>query len=207
MYLENVKFETAIKEILSFTHLNQSTTISSEEIVSRLLKGDPEACSALYDQYAGSLYGVILKIVRSEDDAQDVLQDAFVKIWKNIKKFDRSKGTLFTWMLNIARNTAIDKYRKLKKEGKVEIQIVESGVGMSAEHSNEQSTDKIGLKEEVKKLNPEHQLMIDYIYFQGYTQQEVADELEMPLGTVKTRVRSAVIELRKTFLNFILFWI
>jgi RNA polymerase sigma-70 factor (ECF subfamily) len=135
------------------------------------------------------------------------LQDDFVKIWKNIQKFDRSKETFFNWILNIAKNKAIDKYRKLKKEGKAEIQIVESGVGISTEHSKVQATDKIGLKEEVKKLSAEHQLMIDYIYFQGYTQQEVADELNMPLGTVKTRVRSAVIQLRKTCLKFILFWI
>ena len=96
---------------------------------------------------------------------------------------------------------------KLKKEGKVNIQIVTSSVSSSVAHKTEQSTDKIGLKEEVKKLSAEHQLMIDYIYFQGYTQQEVADELEMPLGTVKTRIRNAVNELRKTYLNFLLFWI
>lgn len=187
--------------------MSKQSQISIDELVSRLKNGEQEACVQLYDQFSPSLYGVVLKIVRSEDDAQDVLQDAFIKIWKNIQKYDSKKGTFFTWMLNISRNTAIDKYRKLKKEGKVEIQIVESGVGMSAEHSNEQSTDKIGLKEEVKKLSKEHQLMIDYIYFHGYTQQEVADELKMPLGTVKTRVRNAVGELRKTYLNFLLFWI
>ena len=148
-----------------------------------------------------------MKIVRSEDDAQDVLQDSFIKIWKNIQKFDRKKGTFFTWMLNISRNTAIDKYRKLKREGKVEIQNLESGVGIAKEHSSETPINRIGLKDEVKKLRDDHQLMIDYIYFQGYTQQEVADELQMPLGTVKTRVRNALKELRKTFLNILLFWI
>ena len=175
--------------------------------MTRLKNGDQSACEQLYDQFSASLFGVILKIVHSEDDSQDVLQDAFIKIWKNILKYDSNKGTLFTWMLNIARNTAIDKHRKLKKDGKVNIQIVTSSVSSSVAHKTEQSTDKIGLKEEVKKLSAEHQLMIDYIYFQGYTQQEVADELEMPLGTVKTRIRNAVNELRKTYLNFLLVWI
>jgi DNA-directed RNA polymerase specialized sigma24 family protein len=78
------------------------------------------------------------------------LQNDFVKIWKNIQKFDRSKETFFNWILNIAKNKAIDKYRKLKKEGKAEIQIIESGVGLS----NEQATNRMCLREEVKKTEP-----------------------------------------------------
>lgn len=187
--------------------MNTSDKILIEKLVANLKSGDHAAFEMLYDNYSGALYGVIFKIVRSEDDAQDVLQDSLLKIWKNIQKYDAKKGSFFTWMLNISRNSAIDRYRKIRREGKVEIQTLETNVDIESKHVSVTKTDTIGLKEEVNKLSEDHQLMIDYIYFKGYTQQEVADELKMPLGTVKTRIRSAVIELRKVFKSIILFWI
>lgn len=179
---------------------------NEQALLLRLKKGDHDAFGDLYDAYAAALFGVVSKIVRSEDEGQDVLQDAFVKIWKNIHYFDENKGTFFTWMLNIARNSAIDRYRRLKKEGKVEIQEVDSNVDIARGHQTTIKTSTIGLADLVDKLPEEQRLMVEYIYFNGYTQQEVADELNMPLGTVKTRVRTAVQSLRKVF-TLLLFWI
>jgi RNA polymerase sigma-70 factor (ECF subfamily) len=187
--------------------LKTETLNTTNLLVDKVKQGDKEAFAALYDNYTDALFGVVSKIVRSDEIAEDVMQDSFVKIWKNIHSFNPEKGTIFTWMLNVSRNTAIDKLRKLRKTDNVEIQVLDYSVGVPHSHSTTK-TDHIGLRELVDKLKPDQKLMVEYIYFNGYTQQEVSDELGIPLGTVKTRVRTAVIELRKVFTNLILaFWI
>lgn len=173
-----------------------------EALVNRLKTGDQVAFGEMYDRYSAALNGVITRIVRDDEAAQDVLQDSFVKVWKNIQSYDSSKGSFFTWMLNIARNTSIDSLRKLKREGKTEIQNWDTSVGVIG--AVQQNINTIGLSKLVEKLPAEQKLMIEYIYFNGYTQQEVADELEMPLGTVKTRTRLAMRELRKWFTLLVL---
>ena len=142
--------------------------------------------------------------MKDPDAAEDVLQDTFVKIWKNCTTYDDTKGSFFTWMLNIARNTAIDHLRKQQKKAIGENRIGENNVGLST--ANEQNTNTIGLMSMVSKLNPDQRLMVEYLYVKGYTQQEVADELEIPLGTVKTRTRMAMKELRKWF-TILMVWI
>jgi RNA polymerase sigma-70 factor, ECF subfamily len=166
-------------------------------LVGRLKNAEESAFSELYDRYSGALNGVIKKMIRDEDRALDILQDSLVKIWKNIHSYDPSKGSFFTWMLNITRNTAIDALRRMKKEGFSENHENPAFVNQFA--AVEQNVSLIGLSKLVDELLPEQKQMIEYIYFKGYTQQEVADELDMPLGTVKTRTRIAMRELRKWF--------
>lgn len=168
--------------------------ISEEELLSLLKSKSESAFSYLYDNYSAALYGVILKIVADEDRSSDVLQDSFVKIWKSIDGYDRSKGTLFTWMLNIVRNSAIDSNRS--KHVKYKIQMEERVVDNHNKVDMAATVDWIGLKETISKLRPEYQKVIEFIYMQGFTQQEFSDEFDVPLGTVKTRTRSALQELR-----------
>lgn len=168
------------------------------ELVSWLRSGDEKALEKAYDRYSGAVYGVLLKILHNEEAAEDVLQDTFIKIWKNISRYDDTKGAFFTWVINIARNTAIDLLRSKNFRISSSFRDIEtSRVTVDRQASSTLSTDTIGLKEKVLKLNPDHQLMIDMQYFLGYTQSEVAEELGMPLGTVKTRTRAALGELRK----------
>ncbi len=167
-----------------------------EQLISRIKQQDKEAFAQLYDNYSGALFGVILRVVQKEAVAEDVLQEAFVKIWKNFKSYDSSKGRLFTWMLNIAKNTAIDKLRS--KSYKQEIQIAGDDVYVLDKNSHhETNTDIIGLRENVAKLKPEYKAVIDLTYFGGYTHEEAAEELDLPLGTVKSRIRIAIRELKK----------
>jgi RNA polymerase sigma-70 factor (ECF subfamily) len=175
-----------------------------EALVKRLKNADEPAFAEMYDRYSGALNGIITRIVRDEEAARDVLQDSFVKVWKNIQSYDSTKGSFFTWMLNIARNTSMDSLRKLKKEGKAEIQNWDTAVSVVG--AVQQNVNTIGLTKLVEKLPAEQKLIIEYIYFNGYTQQEVADKLQMPLGTVKTRTRLAMRELRKWF-TFLVLWI
>ncbi len=166
------------------------------ELLEMLRRQDRKAFNYLYDNYSDALYGVVLKVVRTEETAQDLLQEIFVKIWKNIAQYDASKGRLFTWMLNIARNTSIDYLRV----NRLEIQDIDSSV--YAVEQNQSIYDELSgkeLREIVSQLKPEQQTLIEMVYWGGYTHEEAAQRLEMPLGTVKTRVRSALRDLRKFF--------
>lgn len=179
---------------------------STNDLVDRLKKGDTSAFEDLYDLYSPSLFGIVSRIVKSENEAKDVIQESFVKIWKNIHSFNPTKGSFFTWILNITRNTAIDKLRKIKKMSTRTVQLDNSGVDIKKDGDNATKIDHIGIKEFVDKLQPKHKILIEYIYFKGYTQSEVSKELDIPIGTVKSRIRTALIELRKVFMQFI-FWI
>ncbi len=191
--------------VRSFVHpkptvpLSKRRTLIAETDLVALLQGrDQRGFALLYDNYSGALYGIILKIVRSEEIAADVMQDAFVKIWRNIDAYHAGKGTLFTWILNVARNTAIDKIRSQDFQQNSQNQPIENFVGV-VEQDNpvEMQVDAIGMRRVVAGLKPEYRVLIEQIYFQGYTQAEVAEELAIPLGTVKTRVKAALTQLRR----------
>jgi len=146
------------------------------------------------------LFGVINKVVYDEQTAQDVLQDVFVKIWNNISQYNPQKGRLYTWMINIARNAAIDKLRSKGEIMKTKIQTGENVVdNLERSLKTEQVTDTIGLRKKVADLKPEYETIIDLAYYKGYTLDEISKTLEMPLGTVKTRMRSAIQQLRTVF--------
>lgn len=172
---------------------------TEDELVSLLKNKDTVAFDVLYDNYSSSLFGIISRIIPAEEIAQDILQDVFVKIWKSIDMYDNTKGRLYTWMLNIARNTSIDYSRSKQFKSETKNQDIDNSVyEVNKQKSSTFNTDTIGLKEEVTKLKDDYRILIDLIYFKGFTQEETAKELNIPLGTVKTRVRAAIIELRKT---------
>ncbi|MEA5259718.1 sigma-70 family RNA polymerase sigma factor [Arcicella aquatica] len=181
----------------------RKTIIAEEALVALLQSQDERGFSILYDNYSSALYGVILKIVRSEEVAADVMQDTFVKIWRNIEAYNRTKGTLFTWILNVARNTAIDRIRSQEFQNSQKNHDIDEHVNFIDNQGGSQfDIDAIGVKKVVEYLKPEHQQIIDLLYFKGYTQAEVAEEFGIPLGTVKTRVKSAITQLRQYFVQF-----
>lgn len=176
---------------------SSSDQVNDQELVAMLRKQDSQGMSLIYDKYSAALYGVVLKIVRSEEAAQDVLQEAFLKIWKNGATYDDTKGRLFTWMLNITRNTAIDALRSRPFRNQEKTQSIDNNVYSNIQLSTETQVNHIGLQSVLDKLDEKYRKIIDLIYFEGYTQQEIEDEFEIPIGTVKTRVRIALRELRK----------
>ena len=158
------------------------------------------AVDALYDMYSSSLYGVISRIVIDTATAEDVLQDTFVKIWNSFSSYSADKGRLFTWMVNIARNLAIDKIRSRDFKNQGKNQELENNVTFIDEQRNTvYKPELLGIKDLVETLKPEQKSILDLVYFKGYTHVEAADELGVPLGTVKTRLRMAIVQLRKHF--------
>ena len=175
-------------------------TYGEEELVLLLRQHSREGFNYLYRQYGAVLYGVINKVVYDDQSAEDVLQDAFVKIWNNIEQYNESKGRLFTWMINIARNTAIDKLRSKGEIMKGKIQTGDDFVSSArGGMKTEQVTDAIGLHNMVAGLKPEYETIVTLAYFKGYTLDEISKTLEIPLGTVKTRMRAAIQQLREIF--------
>ncbi len=160
--------------------------------MAQLRAQDQKAITLLYRNYSAALYGVILRIVKQEEVAEDVLQESFVKIWSAFSTYDEQKGRLFTWMLNIARNLAIDKIRSKQYRVSSRTQPMENTVTRHLESSEGIRPDHIGVQEMTEQLNPDQKVIIDLMYFNGFTQSEVAEELNIPLGTVKTRARMAL---------------
>lgn len=168
-----------------------------KEIVKLFENGDKQAITLLYDYYADAIYGVILKIISDENTAQDVLQESFVKIWKNSKKYDPSKAKLFTWLYRIAYNTAIDKIRSQKNKNGKEVQIETSNVYKIS--SNELNQDVLDIKKHLSSLDEKYQIVINALFFEGMTQQEASEELDIPLGTIKSRLKIGLRELKKIY--------
>ncbi len=159
---------------------------------------DQQAFARLYDSYSGAIYSIILQIVNDEELANDILQEVFVNIWRKIDMYDAEKGRLFTWMLNIARNASIDMLRSRGYRNSKKNQSIQENVDIAAPNSTAQmNVDSIGLKKLLEKLKPEQRVLIDLSYFKGYTHEEIAEQEKIPLGTVKTRIRNALIQLRE----------
>ncbi len=168
-----------------------------QQIVSLLAQGDKKALNLLYENYADSLYGVILKVTINEEIAQDALQETFIKVWKNAKKYDSKKAKLFTWLYRIAKNTAIDKLRSFNTRFDKEVQIDKSNVNILPSVNLNQ--DVLDIKAHVSKLDDRYRIVLKALFFEGMTQQEASDELQIPLGTIKSRLKIGLRELRKVY--------
>lgn len=179
-----------------FTNLEPKTKYSEQELVGLLKEQNNDAFNYLYDHYSGALFTIINQIVSDKDTASDVLQEVFVNIWRKIGTYDETKGRLFTWMLNIARNAAIDKVRSKGYRDNQRTQPIAEGENAGMTMSSNPVVNDVGLKKVLTTLNEEYRKLIDLSYFQGFTHEEIAKMLGIPLGTVKTRIRSAISQLR-----------
>lgn len=171
------------------------------ELIERLQARDADAMGDLYDRYGRLVYSMIYKVVRNEGVAEDLVQEAFLRIWNRIGAFDRDKGALGPWVLTVARNRAIDYLRSMDgrlKQSAIELERIESPAVFSDLEGQIDAVDKMkALKAAFEQLNPNQRMVIELAYFEGLSQTEMADRLKQPLGTVKTWVRSALSKLRQ----------
>lgn len=175
--------------------MGPTTTYSEPELIAALKAKDQQAFEYLYDHYSGALYSIILQIVPNATPAKDILQEVFINIWRRIDTYDPAKASLFTWMLNISRNAAIDQLRSAGYRNSRKNQELTEGV-YGRDQATEINTDRIGLSKFLQKLRPDLRVLLDLSYIRGYTHEEIAQIEDIPLGTVKTRIRSALIQLR-----------
>lgn len=166
-------------------------------LVSALLDPTSTSFALLYDAYSPALYGVLLRLVHDQARAEDLLQDAFIKIWSNREHFDPKQGRLFTWLLTITRRVALDELRALKVRTVASAYIYDRSDKEVKPALPEGKVDQTLLSH----LAPKYQAVVELMYYRDYTSLEVAEKLELPLGTVKTRIRKAMKELRSHFRN------
>ncbi len=176
--------------------------MQQDQLIAELQVGNEKAFERIYELYSESTYGIIYSITRDKEISEELLQDVFLKIWNNAASYNQDKGRFFTWILNIARNASIDKIRSksfknnrlnLTSDNFVDILESKSSIGGKI--------DAIGLQKYIDILEPVCKKLIDLLFFKGFTQKETAEELEMPLGTVKTRNRICIDKLRSTVIN------
>ncbi|QPH40584.1 RNA polymerase sigma factor [Pedobacter endophyticus] len=167
-------------------------------LVLRLRNADVTSFHDLYKMYAPSLFGVIMKIVEHRETAEDLLQEVFIKIIRSFHSYAPERARLFTWLLNIARNTAMDHLRLRSTRDSQLTTGIETG-GLLDHHSYSINTDTIGLRDMINGMDSRHCDLLDLFYYKGYSHTEIAELLNMPIGTVKTRIRQAILQLRNQF--------
>ncbi len=171
--------------------------MTQDDLLLLIRKKDPRAFTFMYDMYAKSLFAVISNLIREREEAEDVLQETFVKIWKNIDTYNDKKGRFYTWILNIARNASIDKLKSKGHNNQKKNLSADNFVHLHDDNRGlTNRIDAIGIREFVKKLKPKCIQIIELLFFKGFTQQEAADALEIPIGTVKTQNRNCINDLR-----------
>jgi len=191
--INNWRFTPAVICITSHTLFMQQ-----DALILELQNGNARAFERIYHLYSESTYGIIFSIIREEKIAEEVLQDVFLKIWEKAPSYNSEKGRFFTWILNIARNAAIDKIRSKSFKNNQQNLKADNFVNILEDKTSfAESVDSIGLKKYIDKLKPVCKKLIDYLFFRGYTQKETSEELNMPLGTVKTRNRMCIEQLRE----------
>lgn len=159
----------------------------------------------LYDMYADALYYAIVKIVSHSDEADDLLQDTFVKIWRHIEQFEPTKGNLYTWMLNIAKNHAIDYLRSSnhQKNGlniAIDLNVIKIDALIDI-HATLGAIEFTDIKKRAMKLDAKYAEVIELIFFSGWTYKQASMILRLPLGTVKSRARKGLCLLKDLYLH------
>jgi len=172
--------------------------VNIDILVKRFQEKDEKALESLYEIYAKSITGVIYQIVKEESIAEELVQDVFIKAWNKSDSYSPKKGRFFTWLINIARNTAIDKLRtKAYKQDQKKVKSSDFSHLNLVQEAHEIKEESINIRKYLQELSAECKRVIDMIFFQGYSQRETAEELKLPLGTIKSRSRRCLMSLRK----------
>ncbi len=166
-------------------------------LITRIRAADETAMGVLYDRYSGAVYGVALRVLRDTMAAEDVLQEVFLQLWRNSQTFDAERGRLAPWLAVIARNRAIDRLRRRPLEDDISELQIASGVNLEDEAAQKLVAEKV--RAVLALLPPEQRRALEMAYFEGFTHTEIAGKTGEPLGTIKTRIRSGLLALRKAF--------
>ena len=173
--------------------------LSDVELLHAVARGDEGALARLYDHYRLILFGLLARILNSREEAEDVLQEVFLQVWRRASDFDEQRGRPFTWLVTLARSRAIDRLRLLAARQRLAVSASQDKTDETSDavadtlHSERREI----LAQALAELSEEQRRTLKLAYFEGLTQSEIAAKLRTPLGTVKTRMRSGMIRLRE----------
>jgi RNA polymerase sigma-70 factor, ECF subfamily len=165
----------------------------------KVAQGDQQAMGLLFDRYSGLVYSVALRVLKDTGQAEDVMQDIFIQIWKKPSAFISGRGSLAAWLLVVARNRAIDSLRRRRPTDPVEDVVLAASTDLAAEAERNALMEKV--RAYMHQLPPEQRKSVEMAYFEGLSHSEIAEKTGDPLGTVKTRIRLALITLRRAMLG------
>jgi RNA polymerase sigma-70 factor, ECF subfamily len=179
---------------------------AAADLVRAIARGDEVAFAALYDQYSHILFGLLLRILRSRAEAEDVLQEVFLQVWRQAASFDEERGRAFTWMVTLARSRALDRLRAVDaRERAAERSVKEVPPDLSGGESAEEAALRNEREEVVRRalatLPEEQRNNLLLAYLSGMSQTEIAEQTGQPLGTVKTRMRAGLKKLSELLRN------
>jgi RNA polymerase sigma-70 factor (ECF subfamily) len=166
-------------------------------LVSAIRAGDPGAMALLYDRYGSIVYSVALRVLGDTGSAEDVLQEVFMQLWRNPNAFDSSRGNLAPWLAVIARNRAIDSIRKRHPETDVADVVISIEPDMAGDAERGRAMEKV--RGALSSMPAAQRNALEMAYFEGLSHSEIAAKTGEPLGTIKTRIRSGLLSLRKVF--------
>ena len=177
----------------------EKAQISDVEVLHAIARGDEQALAHLYDRYRLILFGLVNRILSSREEAEDVLQEVFIQVWRRAADFDELRGRPFTWLVTVARSRAIDRLRSLAARERVAIASASDPAEAVSDAADDtfRSEQRGVVVSALTQLPDEQKTTLVLAYFEGLTQSEIAARLGAPLGTVKTRMRSGMIKLRE----------
>lgn len=173
--------------------------VNDKVLIIKLQKKDENALSMLYDNYSKALYGVILRMCKEEESAQNLLQDTFLTIWEKSETYDFEKGRFYTWAYKIARNKTLNYLRQSNEL----IQIEDLSVYESRTDDTTNPEDFKTLKGSIDRLEAHHKKAIELVYFTGMTHREAHEQMGVPLGTFKSYIKQALKQLRHSYVKMV----
>jgi len=176
-------------------NVDSNATTSDLVLVAAVRSGDQGAMAALYDRYSSIVYSVALRVLQDTGAAEDVLQDIFMQLWRNPGAFDASRGNMASWLAVIARHRSIDALRRRRPENDIEDVIVSIEPDLASEADHSRAMVKV--RGALETMPPPQRSALEMAYFEGLTHSEIAEKTGEPLGTIKTRIRSGLLSLRK----------
>jgi RNA polymerase sigma-70 factor (ECF subfamily) len=173
---------------------------SDEQLLAHIAQGSEPALEALYDRHARSVYALARKILRSTGDAEEVLQDVFVRVWKRAGEFDTRRGSSTAWLMTLAHHAAIDAYRRLRPNAQnTPLDDLTVNTLAPTEHPDDRRLERLAAAQALDTLEASERLVVEGLYYTGLSHTQLAAQIGMPLGTLKTRARNALLRLRAHF--------
>ena len=187
----------------------ETVQIPDADLLRAVAQGDEESLAAIYDRYRTILFGLLFRILGNRAEAEDILQEVFVQVWQRARDFDENRGKAFTWLVTLARSRAIDRLRSLGSRSRT----IEAATKESADAVGDAIEDAINnergevVRAALKELPEEQRAALLMAYFDGFSQSEIAERTNTPLGTVKTRMRTGMTKLREVLAPRVRDWL
>jgi RNA polymerase sigma-70 factor, ECF subfamily len=187
----------------------ETAQTTDADLLRRIARGDEESLAELYDRYRTILFGLLFRILGNRTEAEDILQDVFVQVWQRAKDFDENRGKAFTWLVTLSRSRAIDRLRSLGSRSRVADEAAKETSDVIVDAVEDAINNERGevVRAALKELPEEQRAALLMAYFDGFSQSEIAELTNTPLGTVKTRMRTGMTKLRELLAPRIRDWL